>query len=142
MVSPLIVSSCSWAGGERERRARETGPDRRGGDGGGTGASNPERVGDRQHRCGRGFRMNELVVRALLSCIEFLSRSGDDFVDPDSAVQQLEEIARTLKMLSQEDRRRFRVIVMATAEEEEQQGARADRVTFLRALTDQLGLEP
>jgi len=72
--------------------------------------------------------MNELVVRALLSCIEFFSRSGEDVVNPDSAVQQLEEIASSLKMMSLEARERFCAIVATIADNEEAQGAPAERV--------------
>lgn len=80
--------------------------------------------------------MYELLVTALLDLLAFLELSGDDTVDPDAAVEQLEEAARTLRQLGEEDRERLVATIEAAAAREEDPARRA----FFLATPEALGL--
>jgi hypothetical protein len=80
--------------------------------------------------------MNELLVRVIAEQAAFLELSGDDVVDPDSAVAQLEAIASALQALSVSEQQQFALLTRQLADHQKDQ-RRAD---FFRNLAPHLGL--
>jgi len=80
-------------------------------------------------------------MKLAVDACAFLELSGDDVVDPDAAVAQLEGIAFTLKAeLSAEECREFSSYVADLARRERAAGSDEERVTFLERLPEYLGL--
>ena len=80
--------------------------------------------------------MNEILVRVIAEQAAFLELSGNNVVDADSAVVQLESMASALQRLSLDEQHQFARATGRLAEEQ-RDAARAD---FFRNLPDQLGL--
>jgi hypothetical protein len=83
--------------------------------------------------------MNKEIVRIVIDLIAFLALSDDDIVNPDSAIEQLEHVAATLKELSAADRQEFLSLLMAHARDAELSGDH-ERFEFLTNLPAQLGI--
>jgi hypothetical protein len=83
--------------------------------------------------------MNQILMRAVLELAMFLALSGDDIVNPDAAVSQLEQLASILKGLTKEERDTFVRFAQELAVLEQQAG-RNERAIFLSSLPDDLGL--
>jgi hypothetical protein len=81
------------------------------------------------------------LIQAVIEMIVFLGTSGDQVVDPDAAVSQLELVASILGEMSESERRDFVTFVGEMAEVEELQSGNTPRAAFLRSLCSNLGLE-
>jgi hypothetical protein len=81
------------------------------------------------------------LIRAVVEAIVFLDTSGEEVVDPDSAVSQLELIATSLKELSVDERKDFLKSVRDMAENEERMTGRTPRIEAILSLGKNLGLE-
>jgi hypothetical protein len=84
--------------------------------------------------------MNEILMQAVLELAMFLDLSGDDVLDPDTAVAQLEFLASILQNLTPKEQK----ILVQYARQmsfSEQQIGRAERAEFLLSLPKALGLE-
>jgi hypothetical protein len=80
------------------------------------------------------------LIQALVETIVFLGMSGDDAVNPDAAVGQLEEISTCLKELDGGERERFLATVSEMAIEAEGADGPTERSRFLRDIPKHLGL--
>jgi hypothetical protein len=76
----------------------------------------------------------------IVELVYFLDRSGDNVVDLDSAVAELESVAASLGTLSLADREAFVLHVGRMLEEERAAGVGTDRLRFLESLPQDLGL--
>jgi hypothetical protein len=81
-----------------------------------------------------------LITRVVVEVIVFFGMSGEDLIDPDAAVSQLEAIATTLKELNSAEREQFLSYVRELAEAEERATGRTPRVEFLLGIGVNLGL--
>lgn len=81
------------------------------------------------------------LVKAVVESIVFLEMSGEEVVDPDLAVSQLESIAAILKELRVDDRRDFLKSAREIAEAEEMLTGRTPRIEVILSLGKNLGLE-
>ena len=84
--------------------------------------------------------MNEILMQAVVECAAFLELSGDDVVNPDAAVRQLEGLASTLRELTPPDRIAFTEFVEDLARSELENHGSTRRVQFLQTLPENLGL--
>jgi hypothetical protein len=85
--------------------------------------------------------MNPILMSLLVECCVFLGLSDDDVVQPDVALRYLELIAHDLQQLGDEDRRTFIRHVRELARHESQNPGNEERVAFLVALPEDMGLE-
>ena len=85
--------------------------------------------------------MNPILMNIIVEMCVFLELCDDDVVNPDVAIKQLEQISWMLKKLSRDDLDRFvrHVGELAARAREEKDG---ERERFLKALPEDLGLEP
>lgn len=79
-------------------------------------------------------------LRATTEALLFLAHSGEEMVNPDVAVAQLELLASILKELDETDRREFRAFVNELAERETLESGCTPRALFLSTLLDNLGI--
>jgi hypothetical protein len=79
-------------------------------------------------------------MRVAIEAIVFFGMSGEEVIDPDAAVSQLEAIAATLKEWNNTEREEFLSYVREIAEAEERLTGRTPRVEFLLTLGANLGL--
>lgn len=79
-------------------------------------------------------------MKAVVQYAAFLELSGDDVVNPDAAVRELEALSQTLEALSSTERRDFVRFVEDYAESEHRQGQSQSRVEFIKSLPEALGL--
>jgi hypothetical protein len=85
--------------------------------------------------------MNKLpLMRVAIESAVFLGVSGDDVVQPDAAVSQLEGIASTLQELDGTGREEFLTFIREIAMAEERLTGRTPRVEFLLSLGENLRL--
>ena len=84
--------------------------------------------------------MNKALIVAIANLAAFLELSDDDVVDPDAAVQQLEDLGATLKELHSAELRILCRSLSEYADEERERGASPERVGVLRGLAEHLGL--
>lgn len=70
------------------------------------------------------------------SAFLFLENSGDDEVDPDSAVKAMENISHDLHALSHADQLKFRQALAGIAQRESEPWR-----TFVNGLADMIGLD-
>jgi len=79
--------------------------------------------------------IDQHVARAIVELAIFLEFSADDVVDPDAAIQRLEQLASTLQMMDLESRSslcsQFKSIAMEYSDEQ---------ARFVESLGDVLGL--
>ena len=70
----------------------------------------------------------------------FLEQSGDDVVDPDSAVKALEDIASALQAATEEEKKAFRRECSEEASRLEKDPSYAKTAEFIRGLPEALGI--
>src|SRR3954468_20106858 len=73
-------------------------------------------------------RVNEILMRAVVEAAAFLELAGDDVVDPDIAVKELESMAYLLGQLNESEKREL----VAFTEAEAGRTVSADYWEFLR----------
>lgn len=83
---------------------------------------------------------NEPLMRVVVECAAFFALAPESEVDPDAAVEKLEEIACIMKELNEEDRGAFARFVQNMADCERSNGINPDRHRFLNALPKDLGI--
>jgi hypothetical protein len=83
--------------------------------------------------------MNRTLMSAIVELAAFLALSGDDIVNPDAAVSQLEQLSAKLRELSAPDREAFISFVQELAEAERKRGD-SSRAEFLAVVPENLGL--
>jgi len=83
--------------------------------------------------------MNRTLMRAIVDFASFLSLSGDDDVNPDAAVAQLEQMSSSLKTLSSKDKQAFVLFIEDLLTGARKRGDQ-QYIEFLAALPDDLGL--
>jgi len=76
------------------------------------------------------------LARAIVDLAGFLELSGDDVVDPDSAVTALESMAVELAKATPAEKRAIRAAAMERAK-----GARGPEKVFFQSFLDALGLD-
>jgi hypothetical protein len=79
-------------------------------------------------------------MQALVDCIVFLELSNDEVVDPDSALQVLENIAYLLQRLNAPDRDAFLRFVEEMANDAARIDPSSEVVARLRSMPEYLGL--
>jgi hypothetical protein len=84
--------------------------------------------------------MNRTLMRAVLDAAAFLELADDETVDPDAAVEQMEQMAATLAGLSPEDRAELLGFAAESAEEARRAGDE-ERAEFLEGFGAGFGLD-
>jgi hypothetical protein len=84
--------------------------------------------------------MNKNLMTVTMEALAFFEFAGDDLVDPDAAVSQLEGAAATLNRLTPDEKTEFISFVREYADEEERQKGPPERIEFFRSLPETLGL--
>jgi len=84
--------------------------------------------------------MNEHLMKSIIQCAAFLELSGDDIVNPDAAVRELETLSHELQMLSLTERQAFIDFTSHDAEDEVRRGQPQRRTEFIKSLPETLGL--
>lgn len=79
-------------------------------------------------------------MQIIIDFAAFLELSGDDIIDPDAAVTQLENLASDLQELAEEDRRTFVQFVGEVASMRQAEGGSEELLNFLKSLPSNLGL--
>jgi hypothetical protein len=79
-------------------------------------------------------------MRLTLDACAFLELSGDDVIDPDAAVAQMEAIANRLHELSEEERQEFSSYIDDLASRERAAGRDEEWITFLETFMENMGL--
>ncbi len=80
------------------------------------------------------------LCRAIIWSACFLEMSGDDIIDPDSAVNALEDIATALQQATEEEKQIFARVCAEEALELEKGSGYAQTADFVRGLPTALGL--
>jgi hypothetical protein len=80
--------------------------------------------------------MNQHIFQVVVDLVSFLALADDEIVDQDAALQQLENVAATLKRLPQGELDQFLTFIAESAAQSEDRR----RSEFLRSLPEQLGL--
>jgi hypothetical protein len=80
------------------------------------------------------------LCRAIIWSAYFLEMSGDDIIDPDSAVKALEDIASTLQEATEEERQTFAAVCAEEAANLQKDPTYARTADFVRGLPAALGL--
>ena len=83
----------------------------------------------------------QTLAKALVDALAFLELSGDDVVDPDSAVKVMESIAATLQEASEEERNAIVVAAMRELNAQSAADAPEEVLDFYEHLAADLGLE-
>ena len=83
--------------------------------------------------------MNQPFLQIVVDLVSFLALSDDELVDQDAAVEQLEQVAATLKQLPQGERDQF-ITFLAESADLAAKSKNHERSEFLRSLPEQLGL--
>lgn len=78
------------------------------------------------------------LIHGIVDAFLFLETSGDDEVDPDSAVRCMEHIAASLLALEESDQIALRAHFEKIADDEQY----LPNKTFIRSLPDKIGLAP
>ncbi len=79
---------------------------------------------------------------AVIEYALFLELCGDDLLNPDVAVRQMEDLAAILRQLDEETRKSFCSFTAKLADVEMAKQGNSARVQFMRALPTSLQLEP
>lgn len=80
------------------------------------------------------------LMQATIDSAIFFGLSGEDIIQSDAAVAQLEGLASTLQKMSETDRQEFLLYVQHLARKEELENGKTMRVEFLSVLGENLGL--
>jgi hypothetical protein len=85
------------------------------------------------------------LARSVIEAALFLETSGDDVVDPDTAVRALEGIAHELASTSEAERLALREVLDELIPEEQSgpdaSASRAEAVAFYRSFMENFGLQ-
>jgi hypothetical protein len=84
--------------------------------------------------------MNPVLMELVIDCLAFLELSGDDVVNPDSAITQIESISSSLHELNPEDMRVFVQFCRRKAEKCRSEGIDLEKAEFFERLPEELGL--
>ena len=84
--------------------------------------------------------MIETLMRVVVNCAVFLELSDEDRVDPDAAVEQLEEMAWMLKKLAPSEQAQMVDFVSMLANQAERETGRDQRWQCLVDMPQALGL--
>lgn len=79
--------------------------------------------------------INKYIVQALIEMALFLEFSGDGIIDPDAAVQALEQLSSTLQMANVETKASLCLHFENIASEYQ-----GDKAEFVRCMGEELGL--
>lgn len=85
--------------------------------------------------------MNRILMEAVIDLAVFLELSGDDVLNPDVAISQLELLAATLQGLTQDERKELIKYVEDLAASEKSKGGSEDLVNFLTSFPEAMGLK-
>jgi hypothetical protein len=85
--------------------------------------------------------MNRQLMKVMIELIVFLGLSGDDVVNPDAAVAQLEAIANDLRALGPNDKTALVRFINEYADELSAAGDSSERAEFIREIPSSIGLE-
>ncbi|MCA9640088.1 MAG: hypothetical protein KC492_05310, partial [Myxococcales bacterium] len=85
-------------------------------------------------------RLVEVLVEVLVQLTGFYELCSDDVLDPDDALNQLENVVSILDPLSTKDKARVAAKVCSMLEEARASGASKEWVAFLEGEPDGLGL--
>ncbi len=80
------------------------------------------------------------LVQAVVDALVFFSLSGDEVVNPDAAVEQLEHIASYLKELSDAEKQELLEYFRKAAAQEGATTGNTAKVDFLSSLGECMGL--
>jgi hypothetical protein len=80
------------------------------------------------------------LFKAIIDMAVFLSICPDEIVDPDAAVNQLEQLSSTLESLDEETRGKFISFCATLAEEGKASGDSIERVAAISEMPVALGL--
>ncbi len=72
--------------------------------------------------------------------VAFWELAGDEVVDPDEALAQLEGVSSVLNELTPSEKKELISFAQEYAEEEETRGGTAERAAFFRSVPEVLGL--
>jgi hypothetical protein len=81
------------------------------------------------------------LAKAVVDVLAFLELSGDDVIDPDSAVKAMESIAATLHDASEEERAALAEAAMSELNRQSAADATEEVLDFYEHLLADLGLE-
>lgn len=84
--------------------------------------------------------MNQLLMTIIVELCIFLEFSSDEIIDPDAAVSMMEQIAAALNQLTPGEQSEFAFFVQDLSKTEQQSGGTAERVEFLMAFPETIGL--
>ena len=84
--------------------------------------------------------MNEALMRCVVEAAAFFATVSDDVLNPDVAVEQLEQLSYFLKRLEHGERELFERYIKKLYDEELRAGAPAVRLEFLESAFANLGL--
>jgi hypothetical protein len=82
--------------------------------------------------------MNQTLIRLVADNIAFLELSGDDVVDPDAAVREVEAIVHRLRGLSDDEREQFISFVEDVLATEARASGDEQRAQFLMTVRNEL----
>lgn len=83
--------------------------------------------------------MNQPLLQIVVDLVSFLALSDNEQVDEDEAIEQLEHVVATLKLLPQRERDQLITFIAESADVAAKSKSH-ERSAFLRSLPDQLGL--
>jgi hypothetical protein len=81
------------------------------------------------------------LAKAIVDTLAFLELSGDDVIDPDTAVKVMEMIAATLKEATPEEREALAAAAMAELNAQSAADASEEVLDFYEHLMADIGLE-
>jgi hypothetical protein len=84
--------------------------------------------------------MNKNLMTVVVETLAFLELSGDDVLNPDAALSQLEGAAATLDLLSPAEKAELVKFIRDYADEEEREKGPRERIDFFRAIPENFGL--
>jgi hypothetical protein len=83
--------------------------------------------------------MNQFLMRAVAEYAIFLGLAKEEDVNPDVAVEQLEQLSDIMKQLSPAEQAEFANFVRNMADQETHSSK--ERIEFLQSLVDNMGLD-
>ena len=84
--------------------------------------------------------MKQVLIKAIVNWAAFLEFSDEESLNPDTAVNQMENLAATLEGLTQEERREFLDYLKELAVASQRSGADKEYVDFLSGFGESFGL--
>lgn len=83
----------------------------------------------------------ESLAKAVVCAFAFLELSGDDVVDPDSAVSAMESMSAELQTCTDEEKAALRKVIVAELHAQQARSADGSVIEFYRDLMLSIGLE-